>query len=80
VDAAPTPVDGYTSAFQLLGVLTLVGAVVMFLTINPERDRARIARIDALTDADGSVEDSELYAASSRREPAASDESRGAGS
>ncbi|MBM4669419.1 MFS transporter [Rhodococcus hoagii] len=80
VDAAPTPVDGYTSAFQLLGVLTLVGAVVMFLTINPERDRARIARIDALTDADGSAEDSELYAASSRREPAASDESRRADS
>ncbi|QSE80891.1 MFS transporter [Rhodococcus koreensis] len=63
VDAAPTPADGYTSAFQILGVVAIVGAVVMFLTIDPERDRARIAAIDPLTNADGSAEDEELYAA-----------------
>jgi MFS family permease len=68
VDAAPTPVDGYTLAFQILGILAIVGAVVMFLTIDPERDRARIAAIDPLTNADGSAEDEELYAATHSEE------------
>ncbi|QYB06899.1 MFS transporter [Rhodococcus sp. USK10] len=63
VDAAPNPVDGYTTAFQIFGVVAIAGAVVMFLTVDPERDRARIAAIDPLTNADGAAEDEELYAA-----------------
>ncbi|REE74979.1 sugar phosphate permease [Rhodococcus wratislaviensis] len=52
VDAATTPAEGYTTAFQIFGVVAIIGAVVMALTVDPERDRARIAAIDTLTSAD----------------------------
>ena len=42
VDAAATPGDGYALAFQIFGVLSVVGAVIALLTVNPERDRARL--------------------------------------
>lgn len=57
VDTATTPAEGYTTAFQIFGVVAIIGAVVMALTVNPERDRARIAAIDTLTSADGSADD-----------------------
>lgn len=60
VDAASTPVDGYTTAFQVFGIVAIIGAVVMWLTVNPERDRARIAAIDPLTHADGAADDALL--------------------
>ncbi|QSE92459.1 MFS transporter [Rhodococcus pseudokoreensis] len=62
VDAASSPIDGYTTAFQIFGVVAIAGAVVMFLTVDPERDRARVAAIDPLTNADGEAEDEELLA------------------
>lgn len=48
---------GVHDGFQIFGVVAIFGAVVMALTVNPERDRARIAAIDTLTSADGSVDD-----------------------
>ena len=42
VDAAATPGDGYALAFQIFGVLAVVGAVIALLTVNPERDKARL--------------------------------------
>ncbi|UGQ41417.1 MFS transporter [Rhodococcus aetherivorans] len=57
VDAASTPAEGYTTAFEIFGVVAIIGAVVMALTVNPERDRARIAAIDTLTRADRSAGD-----------------------
>ncbi|MEE2061995.1 MFS transporter [Rhodococcus artemisiae] len=57
VDAATTPAEGYTTAFQIFGVVAIIGAVVMALTVNPERDRARIAAIDPLACADSSADD-----------------------
>ncbi|BAH50861.1 MFS transporter [Rhodococcus opacus] len=69
VDAASNPVDGYTTAFQIFGVVAIVGAVVMFLTVDPERDRARVAAIDPLTNADGAAEDAEMYAAPRSEDP-----------
>jgi len=57
VDAATTPAEGYTTAFQIFGVTAIVGALVMAPTVNPERDRAQIAAIDTLTSADGSADD-----------------------
>ena len=42
VDAAATPADGYALAFQIFGVMSVVGAVIALLTVNPERDRARL--------------------------------------
>ena len=62
VDAASSPIDGYTTAFQIFGVVAIAGAAVMFLTVDPERDRARVAAIDPLTNADGEAEDEELLA------------------
>nr|WP_255426153.1 MFS transporter [Pseudonocardia sp. C8] len=42
VDAAAGPAEGYAAAFQVFGVVAIVGAVVALLTVNPERDRARL--------------------------------------
>ncbi|MBP2366986.1 MFS transporter [Pseudonocardia parietis] len=42
VDAAATPAEGYASAFQIFGVMAVVGAVIALLTVNPERDKARL--------------------------------------
>lgn len=42
VDAAATPAEGYASAFQIFGVMSVVGAVIALLTVNPERDKARL--------------------------------------
>lgn len=43
VDAAASPGDGYASAFQIFGVMAAVGAVIALFTVNPERDKARLA-------------------------------------
>lgn len=61
VDAASDPVNGYEMAFMIFGLVAIAGAVVMYLTVDPERDRARIAAIDPLTNADGSFDDAALY-------------------
>lgn len=43
VDAAETPAAGYATAFQVFGVVVLIGGLIAMLTVNPERDAARIA-------------------------------------
>lgn len=42
VDAAASPLEGYERAFQVFGLLAIVGAVVALATVNPERDKARL--------------------------------------
>lgn len=42
VDAAPTPGAGFTTAFDLAGVLLIAGGLIAAVTVNPERDRARL--------------------------------------
>jgi len=42
VDAAASPVEGYARAFQIFGFVAIVGAVIALLTVNPERDKARL--------------------------------------
>ncbi|RYE39916.1 MAG: hypothetical protein EOP24_42770, partial [Hyphomicrobiales bacterium] len=54
------PAEGYTTAFQMVGIAAVVGALLITLTVDPERDRARIAALDPLTHADGSVDDAVL--------------------
>ncbi|MDV6280156.1 MFS transporter [Rhodococcus jostii] len=44
VDAAPDAATGYASAFQILGIINLVCAVIALLTVNPVRDALRLAR------------------------------------
>ncbi len=61
VDAAPNPVEGYETAFMIFGLVAVAGAVVMYLTVDPERDRTKIAAIDPLTNADGAADDAALY-------------------
>ncbi|MFC0454677.1 MFS transporter [Rhodococcus jostii] len=63
IDAAPIPVEGYRTAFQVIGITAIVGAVLIALTVDPDRDRARIAAIDPLTHADGDVDDAGLLSA-----------------
>lgn len=60
VDAAPTNAAGYATAFQIVGIATVIGALLIILAVNPERDRARIATIDPLTHADGAFDDAAL--------------------
>ncbi|QYB06925.1 MFS transporter [Rhodococcus sp. USK10] len=60
IDAAPTLAEGYATAFQTVGITAIAGAVLITLTVDPERDRARIAVLDVLTHADGSVDDEVL--------------------
>lgn len=42
VEAATSPAEGYASAFQIFGIIAITGAVLALLTVNPERDRARL--------------------------------------
>lgn len=42
VDSAATKVEGYPLAFQVFGVMCLVGAVIALLIANPKRDRAKL--------------------------------------
>lgn len=42
VDNAATPAGGYASAFQIFGIAAVIGAVIALLTVNSDRDRARI--------------------------------------
>ncbi|WP_228001333.1 MFS transporter [Nocardia australiensis] len=42
VDHAATPAAGYSQAFQLIGVLAAVAAVVVLVFANPDRDRRSI--------------------------------------
>jgi ACS family D-galactonate transporter-like MFS transporter len=44
VDASATPADGFRAAFMIAGLLAASGALAGFLLIDPERDRARLAR------------------------------------
>lgn len=45
VDAAATPGEGYAPAFQLFGVVTVVGGLLALVSVNPPRDAARIAAL-----------------------------------
>ena len=42
VDNAATAAEGYATAFQVFGVVAVVGAVIAFFSVNAPRDRARI--------------------------------------
>lgn len=42
VDASATQAEGYARAFQLFGVLAVVGSLAALATFNPERDKARL--------------------------------------
>ena len=42
VDAATNPADGYALAFQLIGVLALIGASAAIVLVNPRRDAQKI--------------------------------------
>ena len=44
VDVSATPADGFRTAFMIAGLLVVSGALAGFLLIDPERDRARLAR------------------------------------
>ncbi|MFC5948823.1 MFS transporter [Pseudonocardia lutea] len=41
VDAAPTPVAGYSRAFDIAGVLMVLGGLTAMLVVRPDRDAAR---------------------------------------
>lgn len=43
VEAAKVPLDGYSSAYQLMGLAILIGAVCIAVLIHPERDAKRLA-------------------------------------
>ncbi|NMD55931.1 MFS transporter [Tsukamurella conjunctivitidis] len=40
IDGAALPADGYATAFQAIGVVAVLGAVIALFTVNPVRDRA----------------------------------------
>ncbi|MHA4854468.1 MFS transporter [Rhodococcus sp. MSC1_016] len=40
IDGATNPADGYATAFQTIGVVAVIGAVIALLAVNPVRDRA----------------------------------------
>ncbi|GAF45308.1 putative major facilitator superfamily transporter [Rhodococcus wratislaviensis NBRC 100605] len=42
VDNATTKAEGYAQAFQLIGVIGAVAAIIVVIFANPERDKARI--------------------------------------
>ncbi|KDE11122.1 MFS transporter [Rhodococcus aetherivorans] len=42
VDNAATPAEGYATAFQVIGALGIVAAILVLIFANPERDRAVI--------------------------------------
>lgn len=42
VEAAASPAEGYARAFQVFGIVAIIGAVIALLTVNPERDKARL--------------------------------------
>jgi MFS family permease len=45
VDNAANPAAGYAQAFQILGVMALVGGLAALFWVNPERDKARLRGI-----------------------------------
>lgn len=49
VDAAATPAEGYALAFQLFGIVTVVGGLLALVSVNPPRDAARIAALPSRT-------------------------------
>jgi MFS family permease len=42
VDNAGSPAAGYAQAFQILGVMAIVGGLAALLWVNPERDKVRL--------------------------------------
>lgn len=42
VDSAVSAEDGYALAFQIFGIIALVGGTIALLTVNPERDKVRL--------------------------------------
>ncbi|MEV4729726.1 MFS transporter [Saccharopolyspora sp. NPDC049426] len=42
VDGAASAADGYALAFQIFGIIALVGGTIALLAVNPERDKARL--------------------------------------
>jgi sugar phosphate permease len=48
VDSAATPAQGYATAFQLIGILALLGAVIALVFVNPQRDAKKIQALEQL--------------------------------
>ncbi len=42
-DTAPTPAAGFTTAFDLAGLLLIAGGLIAAATVNPDRDRTRLS-------------------------------------
>ncbi|MDJ0396572.1 MFS transporter [Rhodococcus sp. G-MC3] len=42
VDAAASPADGFGHAFQLFGIVAVIGAVITLIAVNPARDARRL--------------------------------------
>lgn len=42
-DTAPTPAAGFTTAFDLAGLLLIAGGLIAMATVKPDRDRTRLA-------------------------------------
>ncbi|GAB3285307.1 MFS transporter [Parasphingorhabdus pacifica] len=47
VDSAVTPAAGYASAFQVFGLVAVVGALLALFAVNPERDAAKLKGTNA---------------------------------
>lgn len=46
VDAASTPAAGYAQSFQVFGVVSIIGAIVAMILINPGRDAKRLLTVN----------------------------------
>ncbi|MGV9852487.1 MFS transporter [Streptomyces sp. NPDC003442] len=50
VDTTSSPASGYALTFQILGAVTVVGAITALLTVNPPRDARRVMAARAALD------------------------------
>ncbi|MBL1116474.1 MFS transporter [Streptomyces sp. 110] len=50
VDTTSSPAFGYALTFQILGAVTVVGAITALLTVNPPRDARRVMAARAALD------------------------------
>lgn len=49
VDAAASPAEGYALAFQIFGLVAVVGGFLALVSMNPPRDAARVAAVPSRT-------------------------------
>ncbi|MFB7749958.1 MFS transporter [Streptomyces sp. NPDC056121] len=46
IDTSSDAASGYSIGFLILGIAMITGAVVAMLTVNPDRDAAKLATVD----------------------------------